>query len=119
MSKFGIIGNPPAESDKLSGRFSISDQVNLNRDGDWGNKFEAEYLVIGGGGGGSAGTGGGGGAGGYRTGTVALKTGIEYTITVGGGGSGGNGTQSGTTGANGKFSRIAETTSGTTIINAS
>ena len=88
MSKYGIIGDPPADDEVLSGAFNANDQLNLNRTGDWGNKFSCEFLIIGGGGGGGAGTGGGGGAGGYRTGTLGLKTGIEYTITVGGGGTG-------------------------------
>ena len=50
---------------------------------------EVEYLVVGGGGGGGGGNGAGGGAGGFRTGTVSVTSGSNYTVTVGGGGDGG------------------------------
>jgi hypothetical protein len=41
------------------------------------------YLVVGGGGGGYI---AGGGAGGYRTGTLSVTPGTQYTVTIGGGG---------------------------------
>jgi len=47
-----------------------------------------EYLVVAGGGGGN-GDCGGGGAGGFRTGTLVLSSGINYSIVVGAGGTAG------------------------------
>jgi len=48
-----------------------------------------EYLIVAGGGGGGGGIAAGGGAGGYLAGTVAVSSGISYTITVGSQGTGG------------------------------
>ena len=50
---------------------------------------DVQYLVVGGGGGGGYDAGGGGGAGGYRTGTLSVTAGNNYTLTVGAGGIGG------------------------------
>ena len=88
MSRFGIKGEIPDPTVALSGMFDPSDQINLTRDGNWGNKIAVEILCVGGGGGGGGPTSGGGGAGGYRQFSVGMLTGIEYTVQVGGGGSG-------------------------------
>jgi len=74
-----------------------------------------EYLVVaGGGGGGNAtgtnwGSGGGGGAGGFRTGTMTLTRGSNYTVTVGQGGTGapkGSSANDATPGGNSVFNNI-------------
>ena len=75
-----------------------------------------DYLVVGGGGGGG-GFGGGGGAGGYRTGTLSVTAGADYSITVGDGGTGGvfgAGTPQGvgTAGGDSVFSTITSTGGG-------
>ena len=79
-----------------------------------------EYLVIGGGGGGGSRFAGGGGAGGYRTGTLSVTPGSDYSITVGAGGAGGvtsgssgtGGAGIGTNGASSIFSTITSTGGG-------
>ena len=66
-----------------------------------------EYLVVGGGGGGGGTLGGGGGAGGFRTGTMAVTPGAQYTVTVGAGGAGaGTTANNGTDGDDSVFSTI-------------
>ena len=77
-----------------------------------------EYLVVAGGGGGGSDNrtsghynGGGGGAGGMLTGTLAVATGISYTVTIGGGGAGSSST-SGSPGSNSVFSSITSTGGG-------
>jgi len=52
----------------------------------YGTIFSASYLVAGGGGSGGNNWGGGGGAGGVVIGTVSLKTGTSYVVTIGAGG---------------------------------
>jgi hypothetical protein len=74
-----------------------------------------EYLVVaGGGGGGNAtgtnwGSGGGAGAGGYRTGTLSLTRGLQYSVSVGNGGVGapkGSTSNNSTNGGDSTFSSI-------------
>ena len=116
--KYGFIGNVADDTAALQGVFSLEDITNLTEDSNWGGKASVEFLCIGGGGGGGGSTASGGGAGGYRTGTVGFITGIEYTVTVGAGGNAGTGAGHGTTGGNGGFSRVAETTSGNILFNS-
>jgi hypothetical protein len=72
-----------------------------------------EYLVVAGGGGGGCRSGGGGGAGGYRSSTLAVSTGVNYSISVGGGGSGGpNINTRGSNGGNSTFASITATGGG-------
>ncbi len=56
--------------------------------------YPVEYLVVAGGGGGGRavqGGGGGGGAGGFRTGTIDVNIGTDYSVVVGAGGTGASG----------------------------
>jgi hypothetical protein len=72
-----------------------------------------EYLVVAGGGGGGCRSGGGGGAGGYRSSTLAVSAGVNYSISVGGGGSGGpNVNTRGSNGGNSTFASITATGGG-------
>ena len=71
------------------------------------------YLVVGGGGGGGAYIGGGGGGGGVLTGTLSVKPGTSYAVTVGAGGVGGiTNTTAPTAGGNSAFGSIAATGGG-------
>jgi hypothetical protein len=105
-----------------SGVWSLSEQYNYKKAGQWtpSAPFDVDYLVVAGGGGGGAQNGGGGGAGGFRTsfpgGTKLTLTGsTSFPVTVGAGGTAGIAGPSTSRGVNGNpsiFSSITSTGGG-------
>ena len=83
------------------GVWSLREQRDAVRGGNWPTiPISVDYLIVAGGGGGGA-FGGGGGAGGLiETQSSLIDKGVEYTITVGAGGAGSTGTAEGISGEN-------------------
>lgn len=82
-----ISANVPSNT---AGLYTVTNQLQLNQEGDWLQKINIDYLVVGGGGAGHCNTGKntqpGGGAGGFIEGTVRLYKGVPITVVVGAGG---------------------------------